>query len=82
MRAVTAWLGQRAAVLADLACAQVVHVGVAVADELNGPRVELLEIIRGVELAVSPIEPEPADVAFDRIDVVCVFLDRVRIVKA
>ena len=61
--AVPAGLGERAAVFADLVGGQVVDVGLARPDQLDGPVVELLEVVRGVEEPVAPVEAEPADVA-------------------
>ena len=74
--------GERAAVFANLVGVQAADVRVPFLDELLGPLVELLEIIRGVELAVIPTEPEPANVFLDRVDVLDVFLRRVRVVEA
>ncbi len=81
-RRVATGLGQRAAVLADLVGRQVVHVRVAVADQVDGPVVELLEVVRGVVEVLAPVEAEPADVALDRVDVLLLLLDRVRVVEA
>ena len=44
-RTLAAGLGERAAVLADLVGAQVVDVGLSGLDELDGPLVELLEVV-------------------------------------
>ena len=46
-----------------------------------GPIVKLLEIIGGVEQPVFPIAAQPADVVDDRIDVLLLFLGRVRVVE-
>ena len=81
-RPVAARLGQRAAVLADLVGGQVVDVRVAVADQMDAPVVELLEVVRGVVEVLAPVEPEPADVALDRVDVLLLLLDRVGVVEA
>ena len=75
-------LGERAAVLADLVGRQGVDVGHALADQLLGELVELLEVVGGVVHAVAPVEAEPAHVVLDRVDVLDVFLDRVGVVEA
>ena len=46
-----------------------------------GPIVELLEVVRGVEQPIFPIAAEPADVVDDRIDVLLLFLGRIRVVE-
>ena len=68
--------------LADFIRAQVVDVGFALADQLQGKFVKLVEIIRGVELAFFPVKSQPVDVFFDRIDVFDIFFDRVGVVEA
>ncbi len=45
-----------------------VDVGQPLLDELLRPSIELLEVARRVE-RLTPLEPEPADVALDRLDV-------------
>src|SRR5436190_18412218 len=59
-----------------------VHVGLADADEMAGPRVELLEVVGGEVEALRPIESEPLDVTLDRVDVLYPLVCRVRIVEA
>jgi len=44
--------------------------------------VELLEVVRGVEELVAPVEPEPAYVLHDGVDVLDVLLRRVGVVEA
>jgi hypothetical protein len=75
-------LGQRAAVLADLVGRQVVDVGLAGLDEADGPREEPLEVVRGEVQVLAPVEPEPADVGLDSLDVLLLFLHRVGVVEA
>ena len=48
---------------------QVADVGLAGLDQLDGPLVELVEVVGGVEEAVVPVEAQPAHVLHDRIDV-------------
>src|SRR5581483_10789612 len=61
---------------------QIADKSLAGLNELNGKPIELLEIIRRVELAVVPTEAEPAHVFFDRLHVLDVFLARVGVVEA
>src|SRR5262249_6775917 len=77
-----AGLGQRAAVLADLLTAEIVDVGLAGADELLGPLVELFEVVAGVIEVLAPVEAEPADGAHDRVDVLLALLGGVGVVEA
>ena len=79
--AVLARLGQRAAVRAHLLGRQIADVGLAVLDQLDGPIVELLEVIGGVEQPIFPIAAEPADVVDDRIDVLLLFLGGIGVVE-
>ena len=81
-RALAAGLGERAAVLADLVGGEVVHVGLAGLDEVDGPLVELLEVVRGEVEVLAPVEPQPADVGLDGVDVLLLFLHRVGVVEA
>ena len=80
--AVAAGLGQGAARGAHLLGRLVVDIGVAGADQVLGPAVELLEIIRGVVEVPAPIEAEPAHVALDRVDVFLLLPGRVGVVEA
>ncbi len=60
----------------------VVHVGQSFFDELDGEFVELGEIVGGVVFAVFPVIAQPADVAFDGLDVVGFFGGGVGVVEA
>ena len=60
----------------------IVDIGLAGADQMLGPLVELLEIIRGVIEMRAPVEAEPAHVALDRVDIFLLFLGRVGVVEA
>ena len=60
----------------------VVDIGLAGADQMLGPCVKLLEIIRRVVEVLAPIEAEPAHVALDRVDIFLLFLGRVGVVEA
>ena len=67
--------------LANLVGREVVDVRLAGLDEMDGPLVELVEVVgREVEM-LAPVEPEPANIRFDRVDVLLLFLDRVRVVE-
>ena len=80
-RAVLARLGQRAAVGAHLLLRLVVDIGLAGADQMLGPGVKLLEIVRGVVEVLAPVEAEPAHVALDRVDVFLLLLGRIGVVE-
>ena len=73
--------GYRTAVFADLVLRLVVDIGQPLLDQYDGPFVELVEIVRRVTLQL-PLEAEPLDVALDRVDVLHVLLDGVRVVEA
>ena len=81
-RAVLAGLGQRAALDAHLLLALVVDVGLACLDQVLGPRVELLEVVRRVIEVLAPVEAEPAHVGLDGVDVLLLLLGRVGVVEA
>ena len=67
--------------LADLVGGEVVDVGFAGLDELEGPLVELAEVVGGVAEAV-PVEAEPADVFLDGVDVLLLFFFGIGVVEA
>ena len=75
-------VGERAAVLADLVGGLVVDVGLAAFDEVDGPVVELLEVVGRVVEVLAPVEAEPAHVGLDGVDVLLLLLGRVRVVEA
>ncbi len=79
--AVLSRFGEGAAVLADLVGGEVIDVGFAGLDELQGPLVELAEVVGGVAEAL-PLEAEPADVLLDGIDVLLLFLFGIGVVEA
>ena len=72
--------GQRAARSPHLVRALVVDEGLALAHELLRPLVEAGEVVGGVVLVPVPVEPEPADVRLDGVDVLLLFLGRVGVV--
>ena len=80
--AVGARLGERAAILPDLFGRQIVDIGLAVLDQLFGPFVEPLEVVRGEEEVRSPVEAQPSDILLDGFDVLHLLLDRVGVVEA
>ena len=82
VRAFTAGLGQRAAVLADFLGAEAVDVRLAGHDQVDGVVVERLEVVRGVKRLAMPVEAQPADVLLDRVDVLDVFFRGVGVVEA
>ena len=68
-------------VRADLVGREVADEGLPAPDQLLGEVVEPPEVVRGVEHPV-PLEAEPADVLLDRVDVLDVLLEGVRVVEA
>jgi hypothetical protein len=80
-RAVAPGLGERAAIFAHLVGGQAVDVRLALAHELLGPLIELLEVIGRVIQVLAPVEAEPLDIALDLVDVLLRFLDGVGIVE-
>ncbi len=81
-RALSAGFGERAAVLADLVGGEVVDVRLADLDEVDGPLVELLEVVRCEVEVLAPVEAQPPDVRLDGVDVLLLFLHGVRVVEA
>ena len=81
-RAVGPRLGQGAAGETHLLLRLVVDIGLAGADQVLGPRIELLEIVGGVIEVLAPIEAEPAHVALDGVDIFLRLLGRVGVVVA
>jgi hypothetical protein len=68
--------------LAPFVSGEVVDIGLAGRDEVNGPVVELMEVVGRVVEMLAPVEAEPPDVLLDRVDVLLLFLDRVGVVEA
>ena len=81
VRAVAPRLGQGAAILAYLLARQVIDVCLASEHEPLCELVKLLEVVRGVELAVAPLEAEPTGVFLLRFDVLRLFSERVGVVE-
>ena len=81
-RAVPARLGQGSAIGPDLVLRLIIDVGLARPDQVLGPGVELLEIVRRVIEVLAPVETEPAHVALDGVDVFLLLLGRVGVVEA
>ena len=78
--ALAAGFRQGAAVAADVVARLAVDVGLALPDQVDRILVELFEIV-GREVQRVPSEAEPADVVFDRVDVLDVLLRRVGVVE-
>ena len=70
------------AIRAHLLGGQAVDVGQALRDEMHRVGVELLEVVGGEVRLVVPGEAQPADVFLNRVDVLDVFLGRIRVVEA
>ena len=79
--AVGARLRQGAPVLPDLLRAQVAHIGLARRDQVQGILVQLLEIVRGEEQPVLPVEPHPPDVGQDGIHILHLFFAGVGVIE-
>src|SRR5262245_34600176 len=79
---VTAGLGQRAAIAPHLLLRLIVDVSLTGSDQVLGPGVELLEIIRGMIEVSSPVETEPAHIALDSVDILLLLFGRVGVVEA
>ena len=71
---------QRAAGPPHLVGALVVDERLSFAHELFGPVVEAIEVVGGVVRVLAPVEAEPADVLFDRLDELLLLLGRVGVV--
>ena len=78
---IPAGLGESAACLADIVARQVADVGFTLPDELLRPLVELVEVVGGVVEVIAPLEAEPAHVLLDRLDVLDVLFEGIRIVE-
>ena len=81
MRAVAPRLGKGTAVFAHLFGRQIVNIGPAVADQLFGPAVKLIEIVGRVFDIPVPANAEPGNIRLDRIDKFLIFFRRVGIVE-
>jgi hypothetical protein len=82
IRTVGSGLGQGAARRPHVVRRLIVHIGLALTNEVLSPFVELLEIVRGVVEVPAPVKAEPAHIALDRIDIFLLFLGRVGVVEA
>src|SRR5271163_3837746 len=67
--------------LAGLLGALIVNVSLAIFDQFDGPFVELVEIVGGIEKPV-PLVAEPVDVGLDRLYVFGFFLLGIGVVEA
>ena len=81
VRRVRARRRQRAARLAGLVGGLVVDERVPRLDQVDGPLVELLEVVGRVEDVAGPLVAEPADVGLDRVDVLLLLLLGVGVVE-
>src|SRR5205085_9132160 len=78
--AVSSRFGERPPVLANLLGVQAVDICQIAADQLNREVIESLEIVRRIKEPV-PLESEPRDVFLDGVDILDVFLGRIRVVE-
>src|SRR5258708_36534724 len=72
--------GKSAAMLADLICALIVHVRFAVFDQLDGPFIELIEVV-GREAEKLPVKAQPADVRLNGVYVFLLFFFGIRVIE-
>jgi hypothetical protein len=75
-------LGQRAAGEAHFLLRLVVDIGLAGADQVLRPLVELLEVVRCVIEMGSPVEAEPAHITLDGVDVLLFLFRRIGVIEA
>ena len=78
--AVRARLGQGATVLPYFVAGLAVDVRLSLRNQFNRVRVQLIEVVGG-EMQTGPFEAQPSDVRLDGVDVLDVFLRRVRVVE-
>ncbi|OQA15013.1 MAG: hypothetical protein BWY63_03025 [Chloroflexi bacterium ADurb.Bin360] len=74
--------GERAAILANLLGAQIIHVSHALLDEVLSPEVHLFEIVGGEEWFIREFGNQPAHIRHDGFDVFFFFLHRVGVIEA
>ena len=74
--------GDRTTIGADFLFAQVIDIGLALLDQADCPRVELLEVVRCVEFVVSPVKPHPPQVSLDSANVLDILRFRVGVVES
>ena len=80
--ALPARLGEGAPVVPDLVKGKVIHIGLAIADEVDGHLVEMLEVVGCVEQVVAPVPTQPTDIFQDGVDVLHLLPGRVGVVEA
>ena len=78
--ALGARLAYSAAAETDLFLTLVVYIGEAFLDELLGPFIKLVEVVRCIEF-IGPVEAQPVDVFLDGLHVFGVFLDGIGVVE-
>ena len=76
-----AWRSQRAAVFANLVCRKIVHVCLALANQIFCIFIKALKIIRSKKFSVFPVAAQPGDILGNGMDIFIFFLDRICIVK-
>ena len=81
IRTLLARLGQSAADLTDLVRREVVHIRFSRLDELNGPLVELIEVVGSVVQAI-PVVAQPPNTVLDGVDILSLFLRRIGVIEA
>ena len=79
---ITARLGERAAIRAQLVRRLRVDIGMAALDQRLRELIQPVEIVGRVVLVRPPLEAEPAHRLLDRVDILLLFLRRVGVVEA
>ena len=69
-----AGFGQSAAIFAHLVGGQIADKSLARLDQLDGPCMKLIEVVRRVEETIFPVAAQPANVLDDGIDILGLFL--------
>ncbi len=82
MRAGLARCCQRPPVFADFIGAQIIDIGLALFDQMDGIAIKSFKIVRGKAGLSIPFEAQPAHIFFDRVDIFLFFLDRIGVIKA
>ena len=81
-RAVAPRLCQSAAGGTNFVRRLIIDIRLSCSDEMLGPFIQLLEIVRGVIEMRSPVKPKPMHVALDGIDIFLLLFERIGVVKS
>ena len=70
----------RTACFADLFLCLIIHICETLFDKKNCPLIELLDIIRSIEL-IGPLKSKPFDILFDGVNILYILFDRIGVIK-